>query len=112
MVPAGRQLIFGGEGMRIATRTSTQAQTRQTRCVMMELFTMLVLAANLIAASAFAKFAPTVAADVAAAHEQFSDANTFEGRVVAKIQARNERSSAVLRDSGESTGAYWGSPLF
>ena len=78
---------------------------------MMELFTMLVLAANIIAASAFAKLAPTVAADVAAAHEQFSDANTFEGRVVAKIQTRNAR-SAVSRDIGESAGAYWGSPLF
>jgi hypothetical protein len=52
-----------------------------------------------------------VAADDATAHEQFSDANTFEGRVVAKIQTRNAR-SAVLRDIGESTGAYWGSPLF
>jgi methenyltetrahydromethanopterin cyclohydrolase len=77
---------------------------------MTELFTMIVLAANIVAASAFAKFAPMVA-DVAAAHEQFSDANTFEGRVVAKIQTRNAR-SAVLRDIGESTGAYWGSPLF
>jgi hypothetical protein len=67
--------------MRIAARTSTQAQTRQTRCVMTEFFTMIVLA------------------------------GTFEGRVVAKIQTRNAR-SAVLRDIGESTGAYWGSPLF
>jgi methenyltetrahydromethanopterin cyclohydrolase len=77
---------------------------------MTELFTMIVLAANIIVASAFAKFAPMVA-DVATAHEQYSDANTFEGRVVAKIQTRNAR-SAVLRDIGESTGAYWGSPLF
>jgi hypothetical protein len=78
---------------------------------MAELFTMIVLAANIIVASAFARFAPTAAGDVATAHEQFSDANTFEGRVVAKIQTRNAR-SAVLRDIGESTGAYWGSPLF
>ena len=78
---------------------------------MTKLFTMIVLAANIIAASAFAKFAPTVAADVAAAHEQSSDADTFEGRVVAKIQTRNVR-SAVSRDIGESVGAYWGSPLF
>jgi hypothetical protein len=81
------------------------------RCAMTEFFTMIVLAANIIAASAFAKFAPTVAADVAAAHEQSSDADTFEGRVVAKIQTRNVP-SAVSRDSGESAGAYWGSPLF
>ena len=52
---------------------------------MTELFTMIVLAANIIVASAFAKFAPTAAADVATAHEQSSDADTFEGRVVAKI---------------------------
>ena len=78
---------------------------------MTELFTMIVLAANIIAASAFAKFAPTVAADVVAAHEQSSDADTFEGRVTAKIQTRNVR-SAVVRDTGESAGTYWGSPLF
>jgi hypothetical protein len=78
---------------------------------MTELFTMIVLAANIIAASAFARFAPTAAADVAAAREQSSDANTFEGRVVAKIQTRNAR-SAISRDIGESAGAYWGSPLF
>jgi hypothetical protein len=78
---------------------------------MTELFTMIVLAANIIAASAFAKFAPPVATDAAAAHEQSSVANTFEGRVAAKIQTRNVR-SAVSRDIGESTGAYWGSPLF
>ena len=78
---------------------------------MTELFTMIVLAANIIATSAFAKFAPMVAADVAAAHEQSADADTFEGRVAAKIQTRNVR-SAVPRDIGESTGAYWGSPLF
>ena len=78
---------------------------------MTEFFTMIVLAANIIAASAFAKFAPTVAADVIAAYEQSSDADTFEGRVVARIRARDVR-SAVARDIGESTGAYWGSPLF
>jgi hypothetical protein len=78
---------------------------------MTELFTMIVLAANIILASAFAKFAPIAAADVATAHEQSSEVDTFEGRVVAKIRARDVR-SAVARDIGESTGAYWGSPLF
>jgi hypothetical protein len=78
---------------------------------MTELLTMIVLAANIIVASAFARFAPTAAADVATAHEQSSDADTFEGRVVAKIGMRNVR-SAVWGDIGVSTGAYWGSPLF
>jgi hypothetical protein len=78
---------------------------------MTELFTMIVLAANIVVAAAFARFAPTVAADVAAAHEQSSNADTFEGRVAAKIQTRNLRST-VSRDIDESTGAYWGSPLF
>jgi methenyltetrahydromethanopterin cyclohydrolase len=78
---------------------------------MTELFTMLVLAANIIVASAFAKFAPPVAADVATAHEKISDADTYEGRVVARIRARDVR-SAVARDIGTSTSAYWGSPLF
>jgi hypothetical protein len=74
---------------------------------MTELFTMIVLAANIIVASAFAKFPPIAVADVATAHEQSSDVDTFEGRVVAKIRARDVR-SAVARDVGESTGAYWG----
>ena len=78
---------------------------------MTELFTMLVLAANIIVASAFAKFAPMAAADVATAHEQISDADTYEGRVVAKIRARDAR-SAVARDIDASTSACWGSPLF
>jgi hypothetical protein len=78
---------------------------------MTELFTMIVLAANIIVASAFAKFAPTVAADVSTAHEQSSEVDTFEGRVVARIRARDVR-SAVARDIGGSTGAYWGSPMF
>ena len=78
---------------------------------MTELFTMIVLAANIVVASAFAKFAPIAVADVATAHEQSSEVDTFEGRVVAKIHARDVR-SAVARDIGESTGAYWGSPLF
>jgi len=78
---------------------------------MTELFTMIVLAANIIVASAFARFAPTAVADVATAHEQTSNADTFEGRVAAKIGMRNVR-SAVSRDIGESAGAYWGSPLF
>lgn len=78
---------------------------------MTELITMIVLAANIVVASAFAKFAPTAAADITAAHEQSSDADTFEGRVVAKIGMRKVR-SAVSRDIGESVGAYWGSPLF
>ena len=72
---------------------------------------MIVLAANIIVASAFARFAPTAAADVATAHEQSSDADTFEGLVVAKIGMRNARSAAA-RDIGESADAYWGSPLF
>jgi len=78
---------------------------------MTELFTMLVLAANIIVASAFARFAPTAAADVAMAHEQSSEVDTFEGRVVARIRARDVRST-VARDIGASTSAYWGSPLF
>ena len=78
---------------------------------MTELITMIVLAANIVVASAFAKFAPTAAADITAAHEPSSDADTFEGRVVAKIGMRKVR-SAVSRDIGESVGAYWGSPLF
>jgi hypothetical protein len=78
---------------------------------MTELFTMIVLAANIVVASAFARFAPPAAADVATAHEQSSDVGSFEGRVVARIRARDVRSEAA-RDIGESTGAYWGSPLF
>ena len=78
---------------------------------MTELFTMIVLAANIVVASAFARFAPTAAADVSAAHEQSSEVDTFEGRVVARFRARDVR-NAVSRDIGESTGAYWGSPLF
>ena len=78
---------------------------------MTELFTMIVLAANIIVASAFARFAPTAAADVSTAHEQSSEVDTFEGRVVARIRARDVR-SAGARDIGESSGAYWGSPLF
>jgi hypothetical protein len=61
---------------------------------MTELFTMILLAANIIVASSFAKFASMVTA--------------FEGRVVARIRARDVR-SAVARDIGESTGAYYGS---
>jgi hypothetical protein len=72
---------------------------------------MIVLAANIVVASAFARFAPTATANVATAHEQSSDADTFEGRVVARIRERDAR-SAVSRDIGESVGAYWGSPLF
>jgi hypothetical protein len=78
---------------------------------MTELFTMIVLAANIVVASAFARFAPTAAADVATAHEQASNADTFEGRVVARIRVRNVP-SAVSPDLCESAGAYWGSPLF
>jgi hypothetical protein len=74
---------------------------------MTELFTMIVLAANIVVASAFARFAPTAAADASAAHEQSSEVDTFEGRVVARIRARDVR-NAVARDIGESTGAYWG----
>jgi hypothetical protein len=78
---------------------------------MTELFTMIVLAANIVLASAFARFAPTAAADVATAREQSPNADTFEGRVVSKIKVQKER-GAVARDIGESAGAYWGSPLF
>ena len=78
---------------------------------MTELFTMIVLAANIIVASAIAKFAPTAVADLSTAHEQSSDVDTFEGRVVARIRARDVH-SAVARDIGGSTGAYWGSPMF
>jgi hypothetical protein len=72
---------------------------------------MIVLAANIVVASALARFAPTAAADVTTTHEQSLDADTFEGLVVANIGMRNVR-RAVSRDIGESTGAYWGSPLF
>ena len=72
---------------------------------------MIVLAANIVVASAFARFAPTATADVATAREQSSNVDNFEGRVVAKIRMRNVRST-VSGDIGESTGAYWGSPLF
>jgi hypothetical protein len=78
---------------------------------MTELFTTIVLVANIVVASAFAWFVPTATADVATTHEQSPDADTFEGRVVAKIGMRNVRSS-ISRDVGESNGAYWGSPLF
>jgi hypothetical protein len=78
---------------------------------MTELFTMIVLAANIVVASAFARFAPTAAAEAATAREQSSNVDTFEGRVVAKIELQKLR-SAVSRDIGESAGAYWGSPLF
>jgi hypothetical protein len=84
---------------------------KQKRCVMTELFTMIVLAANIIVVSAFAKFAPTATAAVSTVHEQSSDVDTFEGRVVARIRARDTRSAAA-RDISESAGAYWGSPLF
>jgi hypothetical protein len=78
---------------------------------MTELFTMIVLAANIVLASAFARFAPTAAADVATAHKQSPNADTFEGRLVSKIEVQKVR-GAVARDIGENAGAYWGSPLF
>jgi hypothetical protein len=78
---------------------------------MTELFTMIVLAANIIVASAFARYAQSAAAGIATAHERSSSDDTFEGRVVAKIQTRNVR-GAISPHFGESTGAYWGSPLF
>jgi hypothetical protein len=67
---------------------------------------MIVLAANIIVASAFARFTPNATTDVATSHEQTSDADTFEGRVVAKIGMRNVRGAAA-RDIGKSAGAYW-----
>jgi hypothetical protein len=107
MVPAGRRLTFhsDSEAMRTAKCKTSK------RCIMTELFTMIVLAANIAVAAAFARFAPTAAADTAAASEQSSSADTFEGRVVAKIQTRSLR-GAISPGVGESTGAYWGSPLF
>jgi hypothetical protein len=77
---------------------------------MTELFTMIVIATNVVA-SAFARFAQTTAADVATAHEQSSDADTFEDLVVANIGMRNVR-SAVSHNIGEAASAYWGLPLF
>ena len=79
--------------------------TNNKRCAMTELFTMIVLAANIVVASAFARFAPTAAADVGTAHEQSSDADTFEGRVVAKIRGAKWTQRAS-RDIGESP-RYW-----
>ena len=78
---------------------------------MTKFFTMIVLAANIVVASAFARFAPTAAADVVTAREQSSDADTFEGRVVAKIVMRNVR-NASAHNIGKYAGAYWGSPVF
>jgi hypothetical protein len=78
---------------------------------MTELCTMIVLATNVVMASAFVRFAQTIAADVATAHEQSSSADTFEGSVVAKSGMRNVR-RAVSRDFGEHAGAYWALPLF
>jgi hypothetical protein len=92
-------------------RTAECKINANKRCVMTELFTMTVLAANIIVASAFARFASTAAADVSTATEQSSDVGTFEGRVVAKVRARDAR-RAGTPDTGESTGAYWGSPIF
>lgn len=73
---------------------------------MAELLTMIALAANVIAASAFAKFASIIATGAATAHEQSSDVDTFEGRVAARIRIRNRRSEAS-REVGEFTRAYW-----
>jgi hypothetical protein len=71
---------------------------------MTELFTMILLAANMIVASAFAKFVSMVAADAAVTHEQTSDIETFEGRVVARIRARAQSrgTSARTRDRRSS----------
>jgi Spy/CpxP family protein refolding chaperone len=71
---------------------------------MMELFTMIVIAANFILASAFAKFASTAANDAATAHQQSSDADIFEGRLLARIRMRNVRSE-VWHGRGGSTCA-------
>jgi uncharacterized protein (DUF58 family) len=68
---------------------------------MTELFTMIVLAASIIVASAFAKFAPT-----ATAHEQSSNADIFEGRL-ARVHVQNVRSAVSRRIAG-STGAHRG----
>jgi hypothetical protein len=74
---------------------------------MTELFTMIVLTANVLVASAVAKFAPPAFADTGAAHEQLSDADTFEGRVLAKSRVRNAP-GAASRELDDPTMAYWG----
>ena len=60
---------------------------------MTELFTMIVLAANIIVASAFAKFAPTAAADVATAHERSSEVDTLKAGWWQGSRMRNVRST-------------------
>jgi hypothetical protein len=84
------------------------AKMSTRRDVMTELFTMIVLAANIIAALVFAKFAPTASPDAPAASEQSSDAGIFEGRLTARIRVRDAR-IAVSRDIGQSVSPYWGS---
>jgi hypothetical protein len=74
---------------------------------MTELFTMIVLTANVIVASAVAKFASPAFTDAATAHEQLSGADTFEGRVLAKSRVRNAP-SALSRDLEDPATAYWG----
>jgi hypothetical protein len=77
---------------------------------MAELFTFIALAADAILAAAFAK-SISLATTNAAAHEQSSDLDSFEGRAVVRIPTRNARNK-VLRDIGESTTAYRGWPIF
>ena len=78
---------------------------------MTELFTMIVLAANIIVASAFAKFAPTAAVDVATPHEQ-SRTSTLSKAGWWQEFAREMCAAQSRVTSAQSTSAYWGSPLF
>ena len=78
---------------------------------MTTLFTIVALAVAVISASAIAEPGPTAVFDAATAREQSSDLDTFEGRVVAKIQMRNVRGEA-WRDISKSAAAYWGRPIF
>jgi hypothetical protein len=78
MVPAGHQTIFAASD----AHRKAQINTKKRR-VMTELFTMIVLAVNIIAASIFARLAAT---DTAAARP--SDADAFKGRAVARLRAR------------------------
>jgi uncharacterized membrane protein len=78
---------------------------------MTDLFTLIVFAVIVVSAMAFAESPLSAATRAATAYEQSSDADNFEGRVVAKIRTRNVYTE-VSRDRGEPTGAYWGSPLF
>jgi len=72
---------------------------------MAELFKFITLAAEVILASALAK-SVWLANTNAAAHEQSSDLDSFEGRVAVRIPTRN--GNKVSRDISESAVAYRG----